>query len=179
MVMDADNKTCFWLDRTLLMCMLYCAVEGNKRHFVATLAALILHDFVVFMAKLLLQDVYGLLSTQFNNLKSKSFDQSSIDNGIREKGTVELCTKVKEDRKDGEEEGKKGVGCENCRGLQEEEAVKAKGKYKDKYKKKLLQKEEKFERVRSSLKDQYNEDRDKWEQERNLLNKKYQEMRWT
>ncbi|KAK8522231.1 hypothetical protein V6N12_055949 [Hibiscus sabdariffa] len=174
--MDADNKTCFWLDRTLLMFMLYCAVEGHKRHFVATLAALILHDFVVFMAKLLLQDVYALLSTQFNNLKSRSFDQSSIDNGIREKGTVELCTKVKED---GEEEGKKGIGCEKCRGLQEEEAVKAKGKYKDKYKRKLLQKEEKFERVRSSLKDQYNEDRDKWEQERNLLNKKYQEMRWT
>ncbi|GMI88057.1 hypothetical protein HRI_002475000 [Hibiscus trionum] len=159
--MDADNKTCFWVDRTLLMCMLYFAVEGNKRHLVATLAALILHDFVVFMAKLLLQDVYALLSTQLNSLKSRSFNQSGI---------LESCRKV---------EGKKVMGCENCRGLQEEEAVKAKGKYKDKYKRKLLQKEETFERVRSSLKDQYNEDRDKWEEERKLLNNKYQQMRWT
>ncbi|XP_039006538.1 uncharacterized protein LOC120134137 [Hibiscus syriacus] len=178
-LMDADKNNCFWLDRTLLMCMLYCAVQGNKQHFVATLAALILHDFLVFMLKLLLHDLYALLSTHLNNLKSTTFNQSGIDNSLRGKGTLELCTKVKEDKKDGQGEGKKVAACENCRGLQEEEALKAKEKYKDKYKKKLLQKEERFEKVKSSLKDQHNEDRDKWEEDRKLLNKKYQEMRWT
>ncbi|XP_039015198.1 uncharacterized protein LOC120145442 [Hibiscus syriacus] len=177
--MDADKRTCFWLDRTLLMFMLYCAVQGNKQHFVATLAALILHDFLLFMLNLLLHDVYALLSTHLNNFKSTTFNQSGIDNHVREKGALELCAKVKEDKRDGEGEGKKVAACENCRGVQEEEAVKAKGKYKDKYKKKLLQREERFEKVKSSLKDKYNEDRDKWEEERKLLNKKYQEMRWT
>ncbi|XP_039039199.1 uncharacterized protein LOC120176998 [Hibiscus syriacus] len=121
------------------MFMLYCAVQSNKKHFVAMLAALILHDFLVFMLKLLLLDVYALLSTHLNNLKSTTYNQSGMDNSMREKGALELCTKVKEDKRDGKGEGKKVAACENCRGLQEEEAVKAKGKYKDKYKNKLLQ----------------------------------------
>ena len=41
---------------------------------VATLVALILHDFVVYMVKLLLQDIYALFSTLLHNLKLRSIN---------------------------------------------------------------------------------------------------------
>ncbi|MBA0706462.1 hypothetical protein Golax_018569 [Gossypium laxum] len=99
---------------------------------------------------------------------------------MREKEEVEIRTTVKKNEKEGEAGSMQvQVACETCRMFKEEEAMKAKGKYKDKYKKKLLQKEEKFDRVKSTMKEKYNEDRDKWEEERKLLKIKYEEMRWT
>ncbi|MBA0793130.1 hypothetical protein Gohar_017559 [Gossypium harknessii] len=183
--MDAEKKAWFWLDRTLLLCLLYFAVDGNKQHFIATLVALILHDFVVYMGKLLLQDIYALFSTLLHNLKLRSLNKSgTIEGGnynsMREKEEVEIRTTVKKNEKEGEEGSMQvQVACESCRMLKEKEAMKAKGKYKDKYKKKLLQKEENFDRVKSTMKEKYNEDRDKWEEERKLLKIKYEEMRWT
>ena len=73
--MAADKevmKTCFWLERTLLICLLYCAVEGDKQHSIHLLVGLIMHDFIVFMVK----QVYSSLKTQLAQLKLTSFNQS-------------------------------------------------------------------------------------------------------
>ena len=95
-------------------------------------------------------------------------------NSLKEKGEAELGT-TKKYHKQSEEGKLQQVVCESCKMVVEQEAMKVK----EKYKQKMVEKEEKFKKNKSSLKDKYNEDRDKWEEERNLLKKKYEEMRWT
>ncbi|OMO92756.1 hypothetical protein COLO4_17350 [Corchorus olitorius] len=184
MVVDKEammKKTSFWLERTLLIGLLYLAVEGDKKHFLPMLAALILHDFILFIVK---DVVYSSFKAQsFDSekrwkLKSiNPMDINSIKSG--EKVNYHNYLNYIDDEGDPELGRKENhevlVACEKCK----QEAMKAKGKYKEKYKKKLMEKEEKFKKDKSCLKDQHDEDRDKWEQERKLLKKKYEEMRWT
>ncbi|OMO74532.1 hypothetical protein CCACVL1_16636 [Corchorus capsularis] len=178
------TKTSFWLERTLLIGLLYLAVEGDKNHFFPMLAALILHDFILFIVK---DVVYSSFKAQSSDSekrwKLKSINPMDINSIIKSGHEKVNYNYLKEDYIDeyeGDPElGRKENHEEKCKMVVKQEAMKAKGKYKEKYKKKLMEKEEKFKKDKSCLKDQHDEDRDKWEQERKLLKKKYEEMRWT